>query len=80
MAASRMSSKGQLTVPASVRNEMGAAEGTRIEFIPLGDGRFEIVAASSPVQALKGMIKRPSTPVTVEDMKQAIAAEASRRK
>ncbi len=80
MAASRMSSKGQLTVPASVRNEMGASEGTRIEFTPLGDGRFEIAATNLPIQELKGLVKRPATPVSVEDMNQAIAKEAARRK
>lgn len=80
MVAARMTSKGQITIPATVRDAMGASSGTRIEFIPLGDGRFEIVAANLPVEALKGMIKRPEVPVTIEQMNEAIAQEGMRAK
>ena len=36
MAASTVSSKGQVTIPVSIRNRMGILEGDRVEFINEG--------------------------------------------
>jgi AbrB family looped-hinge helix DNA binding protein len=72
MATATMTSKGQVTIPASVRKEMGVNTGSRIEFVPLGNGRYEMVAANLPVTNLKGMLQA-TRHVSIEEMNDAIA-------
>lgn len=73
MATATMTSKGQITVPATVRGALGLDTGSRVEFVEVSKGRFEIFAATEPVQSLKGMIGKPGVPVSVEQMNDAIA-------
>lgn len=78
MATATITSKGQITIPASVRAELGVDTGDRIDFIPIGKGRFELVpVARKPIQALKGLIKKPEQPVSIEDMNATIAARGA---
>ncbi|MCL2340527.1 MAG: AbrB/MazE/SpoVT family DNA-binding domain-containing protein [Proteobacteria bacterium] len=78
MPAATITSKGQVTIPVAVRTELGVATGDRIEFIQVEPGRFEIVAATRPVTALKGMIRKPATPVTIAAMNEAIIAQGAK--
>ena len=71
-------SKGQITIPISVRTALGVDTGDRVEFVPVEGGRFELVAATFPVTALKGRISRPRTAVGIDDMNAAIARRADR--
>jgi len=68
-----MTSKGQITIPAAVRAALGVESGDRVEFVQVEPGHFELVAATQSVTALKGLIRKPATPVTVEAMNEAIA-------
>jgi AbrB family looped-hinge helix DNA binding protein len=78
MATATLTSKGQVTIPAAVRAALGLDTGSRIEFVETVSGQFAIVAATSPVQALKGMLRKPAKPITLEDMENAIAAQGMR--
>lgn len=78
MPTATLTSKGQITIPAAVRVSLGIDTGDRVEFIEMSPGRFEMVAATLPSTALKGLIRAPSTPVSVDDMNDAIAAEGAR--
>ena len=80
MPAATLTTKGQITIPLSVRTALGLDAGDRVEFVETGDGEFTIVAATQPVQALKGIIRRPEKPVTVEDMNAAIAKRGASAK
>lgn len=83
MTAATVTAKGQITIPATVRASLGVDTGDRLEFVEVAKGRFEIVAATQPVTALKGLIPRPSKPVSIEAMNDAIAergAAAGRRR
>ncbi len=51
---------------------MGIAAGDRVEFIELEKGQFAIIASKHPVQDLKGLIRKPPKPVSIEDMNAAI--------
>lgn len=77
MTAATVTSKGQITIPATVRAALGVETGDRLEFVEVSKGRFEIVAATQSVKALKGLIPRPATPVTVDAMSAAIAGRAA---
>jgi len=68
-----VTSKGQITIPAAVRTALGVGAGDRVEFVQIEPGRFELVAATRSVVALKGLIRKPVSPVTIEAMNKAVA-------
>jgi antitoxin PrlF len=76
MASATVTSKGQVTIPVEVRNQLGLATGDWIEFI-LNDetGHCEVVPVTRSVTALKGVIRKPAKLVSIEDMNAAIAAQ-----
>lgn len=73
MATATLTSKGQITIPADVRHDLKVAAGDRVEFIQIGPGRYEFVAATRSVTELKGMFGKASRKVSIEEMKAAIA-------
>lgn len=77
MSTATLTSKGQVTIPAKVRVAMGLDTGDRIEFIEMDDGTFTIMAATHSVKELKGMIRKPAKPVSIEDMNVAIEAQGA---
>ena len=71
MASSTVTSKGQITIPSSVRQRLGIEVGDRVEFVELPSGEFAIRPVVMDVRSLKGLW--PNTrPVSTEDMRQAI--------
>jgi len=79
MAAATVTSKGQITIPVQVRTALGVDVGDRIEFVEVGKGEFNIVAATRSVKELKGLFRgRRRKPVSIEEMHAAIAKAASR--
>lgn len=78
MSTATLTSKGQITIPSMVRAALGVEAGDRIEFVQVAPGRIELVAATQPVTALKGLIRKPAAPVTVEAMNEAIASQGAR--
>lgn len=72
-----VSSKGQVTIPASVRNDLKVDAGDRVEFVQIGPGRYEFVAATSDVRALKGMFGPAVESVSIEKMNRAIATRGA---
>lgn len=73
MTTATLTSKGQITIPAEVRNELQVDAGDRVEFIQIAPGRYEFVAATRCVTELKGMFGKPKKTVSIEDMNRAIA-------
>jgi antitoxin PrlF len=54
---SKLTSKGQTTIPAEVRADLGIAPGDRIEFAKLPDGQTILRKAPHPLASLRGIIK-----------------------
>jgi antitoxin PrlF len=78
MATATVTSKGQITIPAQVRNALGLEAGDRVEFVEQDKGQFAIVAATRSVQELKGRFQgKRSKAVTIEEMNAAIAKRAT---
>jgi AbrB family looped-hinge helix DNA binding protein len=73
MTTATLSSKGQITIPAEVRHDLKVDAGDRVEFIQIAPGRYEFVAATENVTALKGMFGKQTKSVSIEDMNKAIA-------
>lgn len=73
MATATITTKGQVTVPVAVRDALGIGAGDRVEFIEVAPGRYELVAATVPVTALKGMFGKSRKIVSIEQMNAVIA-------
>jgi AbrB family looped-hinge helix DNA binding protein len=79
MATATLTSKGQITIPLDVRERLKLEAGTRIEFIQAANGDFLIRPAIADVRSLKGLLRKPAKPVSVEDMKRAIRLRGAGR-
>lgn len=79
MAGAVVTSKGQITIPKAVRDALGVGTGDRVEFVEVEKGVYNVVAATRDVRELKGAIGKPTRPVSVEDMKRAVARMAGRK-
>ena len=73
MSSATLTSKGQITIPAEVRDALGVSFGDRIEFVQIEKGQFVIVPATRSVRELKGLIPKPKRPVAIEEMNGATA-------
>ncbi len=74
MASTTVTSKGQITIPVSIRTELGLRPGSRLSFVPTPTGGYEIKVDGASVRNLKGAIAPPSKPVTLRQMDEAIVA------
>ena len=79
MTTATLTSKGQITIPKEVRDALGVGTGDRVEFVAEEKGVYKVVAATRDVRHLKGMVAKPSRPVTLDAMERAIAKGASGR-
>ena len=73
-----MTSKGQITVPAAVRAALGIKTGDRVEFIQIEPGHFELIAATQSITALKGLVRKPATPISITKMNEVIASQGAK--
>ena len=78
MSTATVTSKGQITIPATVRVALGVEAGDRVEFVQVEPGHFELVAATQSVTALKGLVRKPASPITIDAMNKAIAARGAK--
>lgn len=78
MSTATLTSKGQITIPAIVRSALGVEAGDRVEFVQVEPGRFELIAATQSVTSLKGLVRKPGVPVTIEKMNETIAAHGAK--
>jgi antitoxin PrlF len=79
MTAATLTSKGQITIPRSVREKLGVSVGDRVEFVEVAPGEFALKAATEDVRSLKGAIKRPARAVPISEMNVAIRQRRSGR-
>ena len=80
MSTATITSKGQITIPIAVREALQVTAGDRIEFIETAPGRFEFIAATLPVTALKGMLGPAKVLVSIDEMNAAIARSGASAK
>ena len=73
MSTATLTTKGQITIPVAVRASLGLETGSRVEFIEVDNGQYLMMAATSPVQALKGLLRKPESVISIEKMNEIIA-------
>ncbi len=79
MATSTLTSKGQTTIPKAVRRHLGLKPGDKIRFLVEDDGRVVVLPATLHLRDLRGCLPKPSKPVSLERMREAIRERAGRR-
>ena len=67
-----ITSKGQITLPKALRDELHLEPGDRVEFIVEVDGGVRMIPRKASVKQLKGMLPKPKRPITLEEMEAAI--------
>jgi AbrB family looped-hinge helix DNA binding protein len=79
MPVATVTSKGQITIPKSVRDLLGLRPGDRVEFRTTEQGTVVLEPLTVDIRSLKGCLKTTRKGVTVEAMDEAIRKGGSRR-
>ncbi len=76
MATCIVSSKGQITVPIEVREQLGLNIGDRIVFTKIeGTNRYELTRKTRSAKSLVGMFRSDKAAPTLEQIDQAIGEQ-----
>lgn len=78
MVTATITSKGQTTIPKTVRERLRLKAGDRVEFVVQEDGTALMVPATVHVGDLEGILPAPKTPVSIEAMNEAIRKRGAR--
>jgi antitoxin PrlF len=73
---SRITAKGQATIPKPIREHLGLKPGDTIKFFIHPNGSV-VLLPRLPVTTLRGMLKPRRPAVTTEEMAEAAASEAA---
>lgn len=78
---STLTSKGRITLPKALRDDLHLKSGDRIAFERTNDGSYVLRPKTVSVASLKGILKDmyKGPPKTVEEMQDAIVENAGRR-
>ena len=76
MIESKITAKGQTTLPKSVREALSAQAGDRVRYV-IQDGEVRIIPVRS-IDRLFGVLRHDGPAVTLEDMEHAIVDGARR--
>jgi AbrB family looped-hinge helix DNA binding protein len=79
MSTSTLTAKGQITIPAEIRQRLSLSAGDKVHFVQLDDGSYKFAPANAPMSSIKGIVPKLGKRVTLEDMDDAIAAGAAER-
>jgi antitoxin PrlF len=79
MATSTVTSKGQITIPIEVRQALKLEAGSRVEFVELPNGTYELIPATRSIKELKGIVKHSGPPISIEEMDDAIGEAVAER-
>jgi AbrB family looped-hinge helix DNA binding protein len=79
MPRARITSKGQITIPKSVRERLRLEPGDMVDFAIEGGGQVVMRPTRADIRDLKGILHRTGQKApTVEDMKRAVRQRAAR--
>jgi antitoxin PrlF len=74
MVTAALTSKGQLTIPKSVRDSLRLRTGDRVAFVLRGDSEAVMKPVTKSVGEVFGRLHRPGrAPLTLDEMKSVVA-------
>lgn len=74
MATASLTSKGQITLPISVRRKLRLNAGDQVIFIEREGGEIVVRAKKGNLMDLRGSLKWTGKPATIEEMHETIAS------
>lgn len=78
MSTATMTSKGQITVPKEIRDDLNLVAGSKVMFVRLLSGEYRMIARTGRIQDLAGMLYDPGRPsASIEQMNDDGQAEAA---
>lgn len=84
MAKSKLTSKGQITIPKEIRDYLEVKAGDEVYFYINNIGRVVLRAKTGDITDLRGILKdripKRQRPVTIEEMDEAILREHSKER
>ncbi|MGH6780959.1 MAG: AbrB/MazE/SpoVT family DNA-binding domain-containing protein [Sphingomonadaceae bacterium] len=75
----KVTSKGQITLPAEMRAKLKLGPGSRVNFEERPDGSFVIRRKTGDIRELRGIVKYDGPPVSIEDMNRGIGEAVAER-
>ena len=72
LAVSRITSKGQVTIPEEIRRQCRLQAGEQIEWEVTDHGTIELRKAGGSLEALTKILPRPKRALTIEEMDRAV--------
>ena len=75
MATATITSKGQLTIPKDIRDQLGLAPGDKVELVPNGDRAILRKRRQVPIRELFGVLPKDAVPAASEAIDEAIGAQ-----
>ena len=79
MPRSRITSKGQITLPKTIRDALNVGEGDAVSFIMRDDGTVTVEAVVVDVRDLFGTVRTKIRGITIEQMKDTVRRAASHK-
>lgn len=77
---STLTSKGQITLPKEIRDQLGLAAGAILDFQVQPDRTISVRAVRPDARRIRGLLKSPHAgPLTVEQMDEGIAKHLGER-
>lgn len=68
-----LTSKGQVTIPKEIRDQLGLKPGDKVEFTLHNDGILQVVPRRGSIRDLKGILPKPKVSLSLEELDDAIA-------
>lgn len=79
VAVSRITSKGQVTIPEEIRRQYHLQEGEQVEWEVTERGTVELRKTGGSLEALTKILPRPKRALSVEEMDRAVGEHMARR-
>jgi AbrB family looped-hinge helix DNA binding protein len=74
---SRITSKGQVTIPQNIREKLQLSAGSRLEFV-IQNNSVLLMPINNKLSNLLGVLPKPQNPLTVEQMNNIIKEKDDR--
>ena len=74
MPTAKMTSKGQITIPADVRKALNLKSGDKIDLFEIEKGKFALTARNKSIRDLEGCVPKLDDVPTIEELNEAVGA------
>lgn len=79
IAVSKITSKGQVTIPEEIRRRYHLSAGEQLEWEVTDHGTIELRKTGGSLETLTKILPRPKRALTIEEMDRAVGEHAARK-